>query len=109
MLLDLTNVHNFHCRMINVVSFCVNNSSSHHTDYKKKDGPANEQDDITITAEAKYSVNIIQPRKKSCSSLHYNAAKKCLYDNGVKIHQFKALKKTMSINNGKYFKLFYSQ
>ena len=90
MLLDLMHVHNFHYRMINVIRFCVTNSSSSHTDYKRKDGPANEQDDITITAEAKYSVNIIESRKKSCTSLHYNAAKKFLYDNGVKIHQFKA-------------------
>ena len=64
MLLDLMHVHNFHYRMINVISFCVNNSSSSHTDYKRKDGPANEQDDITITAEAKYSVNIMSQERK---------------------------------------------
>ena len=44
----------------------------------------------TITADAKYSVNISKSRKKICLSLHYNAAKSLLFANGVKVYQIKA-------------------
>ena len=50
----------------NVIIFCVNNSLSKHTDNRKKDiltlgkGPAYELDDTTITAETKFSINIIR-------------------------------------------------
>ena len=53
-------------------------------------GPTNELDDTTETAEAKYSVNIKNHRNKICLSLHYNAANSFLCANGVKIHQFRA-------------------
>ena len=45
----------------------------------------------TITAKAKYSVNITKSKKKkNCFILHYNAADGFLYANSVKIQQFKA-------------------
>ena len=50
--------------------------------------PTNGLDDTTITAEAKYYVNINKPRKKTCLNLYYNGANSFLYGNGVQIQQF---------------------
>ena len=74
--------HNFYCQ-INVVKCCfcgVENSLSQcANDRKNKIIVLNERimdglDDTSITAEVKQSVNVIEPRKKICLSLHYNAA-----------------------------------
>ena len=46
--------------------------------------------DNATTAEGKYSINIIKPRKKICLRVHYNESKNFLYTNVVKIYQFKA-------------------
>ena len=56
-------------------------------------------DDTTITAEAKYYVNINKSRKKTCLNQYYNGANSFLYANGVQIQQFtvRFLKKTTSI------------
>ena len=53
-------------------------SSSIHTDDKNKDilifieVPTQGSDDKTLTAEAKYPKNFMQPRKRLVLSLHYN-------------------------------------
>ena len=43
-------------------------------------------DDTKITAEGKYSVTTTKSRKKTCLSLHYNAANSFYYASGEKIH-----------------------
>ena len=56
-------------------------SSSVHIDNKNKDililgeGPTQELDDTTLTAEAKYPINFTQPRKRFVLSLIYNGSK----------------------------------
>ena len=49
------------------------------------EGLTNGLDDATITAEAKYSINITKSKTKICLSLHCNTANSFLYVNGVKI------------------------
>ena len=55
-------------------------SSSVFTYNRKKDilthveGIAQEIDDATLTAEAKYSINFTQSNKNFCLSLHYNGS-----------------------------------
>ena len=67
-----------------------------HADNRKKDilvlceGPTDGLDDTSVTAEAKYSVNITMSREKICLSLHYNAVNSFLHDGSVKIGQSKA-------------------
>ena len=74
----------------NVACFGVANSSSVHADNRKADilfpgeCPADELGYAAITAEAKYSINVIKSRKKVCLSLHYNGSNSLLYANGVK-------------------------
>ena len=62
----------------NVIIFGVDMSSSVHIDNKGKDilvlgeGPTQELDDTTLTAEAQYSINFSKSNRKFCLSLHYN-------------------------------------
>ena len=76
--------------------FRVKNSSSAHTDNTKKyilvlgEDLTNELDYTTITAEAKYFVNITRSRNKNCLSLHYNATSILLYANGLKLYHLRA-------------------
>ena len=62
----------------NVIIFGAEMSSSVHIDNKGKDililgeGPTQGLDDTTLTAEAIYSINFIQPIKRFALSLHYN-------------------------------------
>ena len=71
-------------------------SSSVHTDNKEKGilipglGPTQELYDITLTAEAQYSINFSRSNKKICLSLHYNWSNRFLFVNATKIYQFKA-------------------
>ena len=44
-------------------------------------------DDTNITAEAKYSINFRQSRKRFVLSLHYNGSNTFLFVNEVKIYQ----------------------
>ena len=80
----------------NVACFGVANSSSVHADNRKAnilflgECPADELGYATITAETKYSINVIKSRKKVCLSLHYNGSNSLLYANGVKKYYFKA-------------------
>ena len=54
----------------NVIIFGVDMSSSVHIE-----GPTQELDDTTLTAEAKYSINFSRQNKNFCLSLHYNGGK----------------------------------
>ena len=64
----------------NVIIFGADMSSSVFTYNRKKDilthveGLAQEIDDATLTAEAKYSINFTQSNKNFCLSLHYNGS-----------------------------------
>ena len=71
-------------------------SSFVHIDNKNKEilifGEETTQglDATTLTAEAKYSINFAQPRKRFALSLHYNGSNCFLFVNAPKIYQFKA-------------------
>ena len=60
----------------NVIIFGDDMSSSVHTDNKKKDtvifgkGSTQGLDDITLTAEAQYSINFARSNRKFCVSVH---------------------------------------
>ena len=80
----------------NIIIFGADMSSSVHIDNKNKDililgeGPAQELDDTTLTAEAKYPINFTQRRKRFVLSLHYNGSNSFLFVNATKICQFKS-------------------
>ena len=71
-------------------------SSSVHINQKNKDvlilgeGPTQELHDTTLTAGAKYPINITQGGKITILSLHYNGSNSFLSVNATKIYQFKA-------------------
>ena len=62
-------------------------------------------DDTLITAEAQYSINFTEKRKRFVLSLHYNGSNSFWFVNGAKIHQFRAI----SVVFRKYFKRFYRE
>ena len=70
--------------------------SSVHADNKGKDilipgeRPAQELDDTTLTAEAKYPINFTQSNRRFVLSLHYNGSDSLLFVDATKIYQFKA-------------------
>ena len=80
----------------NVVIFRVDMSSFVHIDNKGKvilifgEGPTQELNDTTLTAEAKYSINFVQPIKRFVLSLRCNGSNSFLFVNAIKIYQFKA-------------------
>ena len=80
----------------NVIIFGVDNSSSEHVDNKEKDilvlgeGPTQELDDTTITAEVKYPINFRESEKRFVLSRHNNRSNSFLCVNARKIYQFKA-------------------
>ena len=80
----------------NVIVFGVDNSSSEHVDNKEKDilvlgeGPTQELDDTTITAEVKYPINFTESEKRFVLSRHNNRSNNFLFVNARKIYQFKA-------------------
>ena len=67
-----------------------------HVDNKEKDililgeGPTQELDNTTLTAEAEYPINFTQSGKRFVLSLHYNGSNSFLFVNATKIYQFKA-------------------
>ena len=67
-----------------------------HVDNKKKDisvlgeSPTLVSDDTTISAEAKYSINFTESRKRFVFSLHCNGSNSFLYGNATTIYQLKA-------------------
>ena len=70
-------------------------SSSMHIDNENKDililgeGPTQELDDATLTAEAKHPINFTQPRKRFVLSLYNNRSNSFLFVNTIKINQLK--------------------
>ena len=70
-------------------------SSPVHNDKKSKDililgkRPTPRLYNITLTAEAEYSINFLRSQRKSCLSLHYNESISFLFVNTIKIYQFK--------------------
>ena len=90
-------------------------SSSVHVDNKGEDililgeGPTEELDDTTLTAEAKYPINFTQPNKRFLLSPHYKGINSFLFVNTTKVHQFKAKNseiKDYSLNLGNASKDF---
>ena len=81
-----------------VIIFGADMSSSVHIDNKNKDililgeGPSKALDDTTLTAEAKYPINLTQPNKRFVLSLHFNGSNSFLFVNAKKLYQFKAKK-----------------
>ena len=71
-------------------------NSSVHVDSKEKhifilgEGPTQGLDDTTLTAEAKYPINFIQPNKRFALCLHYQGSNSLLFVNVTKTYQFKA-------------------
>ena len=71
-------------------------SSSVYVDNKEKDililgeGPTQELDDTTLTAEAKYPINFTDSSRRTVLSLHYNGHNSFLFVGATKIYQFKA-------------------
>ena len=47
------------------------------------EGPTDELDNAIIMAEAKYSINVTECRKKTFLSLQYNAVNSFLYAKGI--------------------------
>ena len=70
-------------------------SSSVHIDNKGKDililgeGPTQRLDDTTLAAEAIYTINFTQLKKRFVLSLHYKGSDNSLFVNATKIYQFK--------------------
>ena len=103
-----------------IVSFSVDHSSFFYIDNAKKDifvlgeGPAQELDDITIKAEAKYSNSFSISQKEFCLSIHYNGSSSFLFVNAKNINslisiQSKKLKtKTTPTTFRKYFQKRFS-
>ena len=62
----------------NVIIFGADMNSSVHVDNNGKDililgeGPTQGLDDMTLTAEAKYTINFTKPNNRLVLSLHYN-------------------------------------
>ena len=79
-----------------VIIFGIDNSSSVHSDNRKKNifvlgkDPADELYNTTLTARAEYSINFSEQQDIFCLSLHNNGSNSCLFVNEVKIFQFKA-------------------
>ena len=73
-----------------VIIFEADISSSVHMDNENKDiliigeGPIQGLDDAKLTADAKYSINFTQPRKRFVLSLHYNGSNSFLFVNATK-------------------------
>ena len=71
-------------------------SSSVHANNKNKDililgkGQTKGLDNISLTAEAEYSINFSWSEREFCLSLHYNGSNSFLFITARKIHQFKA-------------------
>ena len=82
----------------NVIIFGADLSSSVHIYNQGKyilihgEGPKQGQEDTTLAAEAKYSINFTQSNRKFILSLHYNESDSFLFVNATKIYQFKAKK-----------------
>ena len=82
----------------NIIIFGADLSSSVHADNKGKDifilgeGPIQELDNTTLTAEEKYLIKFTQSGKRLVLSLQYNGSSSFLFVNASKVYQFKAKK-----------------
>ena len=54
------------------------------------EGPTQGLDNTTLTAEAKYPINLTQSGKRFVLTLHYNGSNSFLFVNATKIYNFKA-------------------
>ena len=54
------------------------------------EGLNQELHDATITAEARYSINFINPKKMFCLGLHHYGSSSFLNVHDLKLYQFKA-------------------
>ena len=54
------------------------------------EGPTQELDNTTLTAEAKYPINLTQSGKRFVLTLHYNGSNSFLFVNATKMYNFKA-------------------
>ena len=79
-----------------VIIFGADMSTSVHINNKNKDililgeEPTQGLGETALIAEAKYPINMTQPRKRFVLSLDYNERNSFLYINATKIYQFKA-------------------
>ena len=79
----------------NVTIFGADVSLSVHIDNKNKnililgEGPTQELEDTTVTAEIKCSISFTQQNKRSVLSLHNSGSNSFLFINATKIDQFK--------------------
>ena len=81
----------------NVIIFGVDMSASAHFDNKRKDifipcenSSEGLDDNTTLTAETKYSINFTQSNRRFLLSLHCNGSNSFLFVNATKIYQVKA-------------------
>ena len=80
----------------NVIIFGVDNSSSVNIDSRNKnilvlgEGSTQGLEDVTVTAEAKCSVNCTESEKTFVLSLHYNRNNSFLFVYTVKVYLFRA-------------------
>ena len=80
----------------NVIIFRAELSSFLHVDNKGKyiltlgEEPTQGLDDTTLTVEAIYPINFMQPNKNFALSVHYNGSNSFLIVHATKIYQFKA-------------------
>ena len=76
----------------NVIIFGVDMSSSVHIDNKKKDilipglDPTQGLDDLTLTAEAQYSIKFSRSNIKFCLRLDYYGSNSFLFTNAIRIY-----------------------
>ena len=79
----------------NMMIFGDDTSSSVHADHKTKNililgkSPSDGLHDMTLTAEAEFSINFSEQQDKFCLSLHYKGSNSYLFDNEGKFNQFK--------------------
>ena len=75
----------------NVIIFGVDMSSSVHIDNKKKDilipglDPTQELDDLTLTAEAQYTIKFSRSNIKFCLRLDYYGSNSFLFTSAIRI------------------------
>ena len=75
-----------------VIIFGADMSSSFHIDNKNKDililvqRLTKRLDDTTLTLEAIYLINFMQPHRQFVLSLHYNGSNRFLFINATKIY-----------------------
>ena len=87
---------------LNLLIFCVDNSSSSHVDNKKNnflvlgDGPALGINRRFGSQEKTFSINFSKTNKKFCLSLLYNGGNSYLFVNEKEIFKFKADNKNVN-------------